>query len=113
MLPGNPEKSASTDQECERCGRYFTLSGYQSHRENCPVEESDYFFRDLGGTVTHNRCDCGAWINMRDPGATEHNEGCEDIQGPGRTFYLSKGVMWERRDEMIEWMKKNDKELPG
>jgi hypothetical protein len=74
VLPGKPAPELPTDQQCENCGRFFGLSGIESHRESCPVKESDSVVIDVHGEMrTHQCSDCGVWATTE---GTEHLEDC-------------------------------------
>lgn len=74
MLPGKPSPELPTDQQCDHCGRFFRVSGVESHEANCPVKESDSVVY-VDGELRSSRCEhCGVWATLD---GTYHKEDCE------------------------------------
>lgn len=73
MLPGSPAPELPTDQRCDHCGRFFRVSGINSHQDTCPVKESDSFVMVNGKVRSHQCDDCGVWATVE---GTQHGERC-------------------------------------
>lgn len=74
MLPGRPEPELPTDQQCDHCGRFFRVSGVESHQENCEVGESESVVSHGSGLVTSQCEHCGVWARTT---GTTHREDCQ------------------------------------
>lgn len=65
-LAGSAKQNNPTDQQCEYCGRWFTIEGLSGHQQSCQTAENPYFrFNEDEGCLEMKKCSfCGgslAW----------------------------------------------------